>query len=323
MRRIWAPGRAVAILLCAGAGLAATACGDGRASEQDGPTASLQVTRDFGRETVISVPSTPLPHPPTVLRLLRDHGDVKTSWGGRIIDSIDGLQRHEVSPEAGHGTLWVLNVNGIEADVSPARYRVHPGDVVQWDLRDWFITLDVRATVGAFPETFTRGIFGRRFPVELKCAQPTARACLEVRRRFDEAGIETGRLHRSDRLPARGLPRRATVLVGSWDNWRTEAWPGAIDSGPDDSGVFARFTKRGDRLLLLDWNGDKHRAAPPGTGLIAAMRPTEEDLLWVITGANEAGVDRAAAALASPSLDGAFAVAVTPSGVEKLPLPPR
>jgi hypothetical protein len=75
-------------------------------------------------------------------------------------------------------------------------------------------------------------------------------------------------------------------------------------------------------MRLLDWNTRVVRNVGAGAGLVAAIQPTEEDLVWLVTGIDNAGVDRAARALNSRDLRDAFAVAVTADGVEKLPLPP-
>jgi di/tripeptidase len=50
------------------------------------------------------------------------------------------------------------------------------------------------------------------------------------------------------------------------------------------------------------------------------VRPTDTTLLWLVTGGDEAAVERAAAAFDVESLRDAFAVTVGPSGVEALPL---
>ncbi len=124
-------------------------------------------------------------------------------------------------------------------------------------------------------------------------------------------------------LPQSGEPQRARVLVGPWKSWRKRAWPSRIDAGPRYSGVFARFSPGAGELRLLDWNGHRVGAVGSGTGLVAAIRPTEEDLLWLVTGVDEQGVARAANALNARQLRDAFAVAVTDDGVQKLPLTPR
>ena len=54
---------------------------------------------------------------------------------------------------------------------------------------------------------------------------------------------------------------------------------------------------------------------------LGAMKPTEQDLVWLITGVDAAGVERAARALGSDELQNAFALVVTPERSYKVPLP--
>jgi hypothetical protein len=83
------------------------------------------------------------------------------------------------------------------------------------------------------------------------------------------------------------------------------------------SGVFARI---GSQLQLLDESGHVVRAAPPGSGLVAATSLEDQSVVWVVTGLDDAGVDAAAAAVDEQALRDAFAVAATPEGVVKLPV---
>jgi hypothetical protein len=53
---------------------------------------------------------------------------------------------------------------------------------------------------------------------------------------------------------------------------------------------------------------------------VAALRPTDIELVWIVTGVDDAGLLRAARALTRRSLRDAFAVAAGPGGVEKLPV---
>jgi hypothetical protein len=313
--------RAIGVLPILGA-LAIGGCGDDSA-EPSGPTVSQRVTRDFGHQLVGSEDGAPLAGNGTAMRLLKSYEDVKTAFSGLAIQSIDGLAaQYDPDPVTGDESTWALNVNGIEADEQPGKYRLYPGDVVQWDLRDWYVTLDVRATVGAFPQTFTRGVFGKRFPVRVVCERAST-ACARVKRVLRDAGVDTDGSRPSGGRPPRGQPQRARILVGSWARWRRGEWAARIDQGARYSGVFARFSPGGRDLRLLDWNAHRVRSEGAGTGLVAATRPTEEDLLWVVTGVDDLGVERAARALDAVKLRDAFAVAVTADGVEKLPLEPR
>lgn len=315
--------RVAAFVLVAltGAGLGA-GCGD--SAEPSGPTVTQRVTRDFGRELLGAQDAATLAGHRTVLQLLRQYEDVHLSEVGSAVEAIDGMKADwEQRSESDEQSTWALNVNGIEADEEPGRYRIYSGDVVQWDLRYWYVTLDVRATVGAFPETFTRGVFGRRFPVIVECAPSSEASCARVKAELHDAGVAVDGSQPSGGKPPAGQPQRARVLVGPWKRWRSRAWPERIDKGAAYSGVFARFSPNAKELRLLDWYAHRVRTEGVGTGLVAAMRPTEEDLLWLVTGVDERGVARAARALSTPQLQDAFAVAVTDAGVEKLPLTPR
>ena len=70
----------------------------------------------------------------------------------------------------------------------------------------------------------------------------------------------------------------------------------------------------------LDPDGDVVRDEGAGAGLVAALRPNDRELIWLVTGVDEAGVERAAAALRPRALRDAFAIATTADGIDKLPL---
>jgi len=287
-------------------------CGD------SGPTVTLSVSREFDRVPMVEREEAPLEGHGTVLRLLREHADAKLSQFGSVSE-VDGYAYRVERPNQ---RTWAINVNGIESDTYPAEYKLFPDDVVQLALRDWHVWLDVRATVGAFPETFSRGVFGRRFPVTVVCERPGSRPCRQVRQALRRAGVDPDGGDPPGPRPAELLPQRARILVGRWEHWRARARNVRMDEGPRYSGIFARFSPDGRELRLLDWNAHRVRAAGPGTGLVGAQRPTEEDLLWLVTGTDDVGVARAAAALDSPELHDMFAAAITADGPVALPLPP-
>lgn len=292
--------------------LATAGCGLGPGDEQGGDGASLRVTRDFGRETLSSSTTPKVREDQTAMRLLRADNDVQTRFGGGFVQAIDGV--------AGGGASetqdWFYYVNGIQADRGAAEYELSPGDVVQWDFRDWRETMDVRAIVGAFPEPFLHGLDGKRFPVRVECEDSESGACRRVKDVLIDAGVPaTGSV-----LGTTGTQNVVRVVVATWARARELNSAQVVEFGPRKSGVFARFTGKGERLELLDLDGDVVRTGGPGTGLIAALRPTDEELLWVVTGGSEQAVDNAAAAFDARSLRDAFAVSVEGDEVSKLPL---
>ena len=124
------------------------------------------MTRDFGRELLSSATRSKLREEQTAMRLLQRQQ--------RREDALRRPLRPVDRRPGGRGRRrlgdWFYFVNGFEADVGAAEYELSPGDVVQWDYRNWRGTPDVRAIVGAFPEPFVHGIEGKRRPVRVECA---------------------------------------------------------------------------------------------------------------------------------------------------------
>ena len=109
--------RRLALLLV----LALAGCGG------SGGSATLKVTRDHGRH-VLFVGKVPAGL--TAMQALERKADVKTSYGGRFVVSINGVS------SATHRD-WFWFVNGKLGDRSAAEVRLHDGDVELWDYRGW------------------------------------------------------------------------------------------------------------------------------------------------------------------------------------------
>ena len=293
--------------------LSLAGCGLGEGAERAGGGAELRVTRDFGRELLSRDSQEKLREGSTAMRLVQRGNDVETRYGGRFVQSIDGLK----GGGAGGSVDWFYFVNGLEADVGAAEYELSPGDVVQWDRRNWRGTPDVKAIVGAFPEPFLNGTEGKRRPVRVECADADE-ACATVKRTLRDAGVPaTG-----STLGASGTQNVIRVVVAPWRRARDLPSVKPLEGPSKRSGVFARFDEDGG-LKLLDQRGRIVREAGTGAGLIAALIPRDDELVWAVTGGSEGAVDAAASALDASTLRDAFAVAVTRSGAEKLPLGAR
>jgi hypothetical protein len=158
------PRRQFALLLAA-ASLALAGCGG---AERHAGTATLWVTRDRGSSVLVD---TSVPAGQTLLRALRSKAKVGTRYGGRFVQSIDGVD----------GSLakrrdWFWFVNGLAGDRSAVEYRLRPGDVAWWDYRDWTNDADVAVVVGAFPEPFVHGYAGNVRPAAVVYRRPADRA---------------------------------------------------------------------------------------------------------------------------------------------------
>ena len=307
--------RALASLACAAAAALSAGCGIGAGDERPGG-ASLRVTRDFGRAQLGSASTDRLREGGTVMRFLRSEFDVETRFGGGFVQSIDGL--------AGAGPSgrrdWFFFVNGVESEVGAGEYELSPGDRVQWDLRRWEAAMQVPAIVGAYPEPFRSGIQGKRRPVRVECEDVEAEPCRDAKAALKRSDVPVS----GSSLGAPGTETVTRLVVARWPQVRIVRGAPALEEGPEASGVFARFGGDGRSLELLDENGEVARTVRrgEGTALVAALRPREEELVWLVTALDAAGLAAGVAALEEKRLRDAFAVAVTGRTVEKLPLAP-
>lgn len=125
-------------------------------------SASLWVTRDRGA-TVLVVKTVPAGL--TAMQALDREADLKTTYGGRFVQSIE-----DVDGDVSKQRDWFWFLNGIEADRSAADYRLHAGDVEWWDFRSWQGDMREPVVVGAFPEPFLHGYLGKVRPVAVRYA---------------------------------------------------------------------------------------------------------------------------------------------------------
>ena len=179
----------------------------------------------------------------------------------------------------------------------------------------------VPAIVGAFPEPFLNGINGRRRPVRVECDDAESDPCRAAKDALDRVKVPVS----GSSLGAPGTENVTRLVVARWPAARIVRGGFTLEEGPERSGVFARFSKDGRSLDLLDADGDVARTvrAGDGTALVAALRPRADELLWLVTSLDAEGLAAGVRALRANALRDAFAVAVTGSTVEKLPLEQR
>jgi hypothetical protein len=87
----------------------------------------LKVTRDHGRQVLLVAR---VPAGLTAMQALQRKAEVKTSYGGRFVVSINGLSS---APRRD----WFYFIDGVLGDRSAAEVRLHDGDVELWDYRRW------------------------------------------------------------------------------------------------------------------------------------------------------------------------------------------
>ena len=276
----------------------------------------LRVTRDFGQHDAGSGRpdrsrcARATPHCASSSRSARSRrATAAASCSRSTASSGDQAAEHD----------WFYYVNGAEASVGAGDYGLSPGDVEQWDFHDWSATMHIPAIVGAYPEPFVHGLSGRRLPTRLECGDPRSACMHRGRRRAAARGVTA--TSSADRHLGAASGSCASI-VAKWSDLRTTG-PGRalLGRARPTSGVFARFDAAGTRCTLLDAAGaDAAASRRRARGSSRRTRPAGDSIVWLVTGADQAGVDRAAAVLTPAALADAFAVAATPSGPQRLPV---
>jgi Domain of unknown function (DUF4430) len=285
-------------------------CGLGAGSTPSG--VKLLVTSEFGARIL------PASHPlevkgqETAMSLLVRNYPVVTSDGGGFVQSVDKLSGGQV---AGQPVAWFYYVNGVEATKGAAATNVHSGDRIWWDRHDWSQTEGVPAVVGSFPEPFLNGVEGKRLPVRVECASVGGYACRTVAARLRALGVSPA----TGSIATKGDSGVLRVLVAPWTSIGARLGARSLTRGPRASGVYARFSTGGQELSLLDQEAHTTDTLSAGAGLIAATRQGEDAPVWLVTGTDSEGVERAAYAFDQSTLEDHFAVAVSAAGAIPLP----
>jgi hypothetical protein len=304
VKRRRSPAVAAALLLAA---LAAAGCGLGPGADLGG--VELRVTREYGSVPVLENEVGSVTESDTVMRVLEDEADVATRYGGGYVQSINGVGGTE---RGGQPYDWFFYVDGVESPVGAADYSLAGGERVWWDYRDWKATNTVPAVVGSFPAPLAGGYEGEGHPVVVDC-QGGGAACGATRSALQGEGVTI----------SSGSPRGAIrVLVGPWSRLRSNQAAALLEGGPAESGIFAGFAPGpgGTRLQGLDPEGNVARTFGADAGLVAATRLFGGAPVWLVTGADAAGVEAAAGALDEAKLRDHYAVVVEAGAAEPLPV---
>ena len=301
--------RAAITAIAIASAVAIAGCGLGAGPGTGG--VSLTVTSGFGTRQIAAVSATHVPGSETVMRMLERRFDVKTRYGGGFVESINGQTGTSSQRD------WFYYVNGVQAPQGAASTSVHHDDRIWFDLHDWQATDSIPAVVGSFPEPFTNGIGGKRYPTTIECGSNVGAACKRVTKALSSSGVPV-----AGQLIGTGSgPDTLGVVVGTWKQLAPEVAAELIAHGPGASGVYAHFSgPGGSSLQLLDPAGQVARTLGAGAGLVAATADSSSVPTWLVTGTDVAGVNAAAHAFNERALHDHFALAVEGGASYPVPL---
>jgi hypothetical protein len=293
-------------MIAAAAALAG--CGLQGGSASSGVT--LTVTRGFGARTVAARSYRSIPGATTVLGITQRSFPVRLTGRRPPVQAI-------ADATASSRDAWFLYINGSAVALGPAASSLHSGDQIWWDLHP--AAAATHSIVGSFPEPFVHGIGGKRLPTTLECASDVGQACRQVTAALEAIGVPV-----AVQAPGTGSGTDSlAVAVGTWADLRGEIVAELLQKGPSASGVFARFTRSGRSLELLNAQGAAVQRVTTGGGLVAAIGQGSTPPTWLVTGTDPAGVTSAAGALTPNRLHDRFALAISAGADTPLPVTSR
>jgi hypothetical protein len=298
------PRALAAVLITLATSLACAGCGFGLGLKPG--AVRLRVTQDFGARQLGFISLSKPAGGETDLELLKRRFPHVTTTSVPLGSTSSGILS-VTGPAAQPPKRWTLFINGVHAAKSAAETKVHKGDQVWLDVHDQSAAGTIPAVVGSFPEPFTSGINGQRYPTTLECSAGFKSECASVTREMRRAGVVA-----SPGGPGYGSgPDTLSINIGTWHQLYGEVAAELIKYGPGASGVYARFIDGGSRIVLENAAGQVVRTLGPDSGLIAATANSDDPApTWLVTGTDAAGVRAAVRALTARSLSGHFALAV-------------
>lgn len=244
---------------------------------------TLLITRDYGR-TILEEREVCAENK-AVLNILHEifPGEIETAYGGSYLCGIKDLK-------ATRGYDWFFYVNGFFADVGALDYFPTVGEKIWWDYHQWRIQRSANALIGCYPEPFLHGYQGKIKPTKIVYTPTQKAKAFELLDSLKSLGVQEidSEIFAAEFTPHQG-PR---LVIGKWSDLENNNYLQQLNQGFQKNG-FLHFT--GASLHLYDYQGEKLKELSGDVGVIVAFAAKAADLapLWLISGLNEKGVEKA------------------------------
>lgn len=286
------------------------------------PTARVLVTKDFGQELLVDK-MVDLEETTTALDALERAADVETGYGGGFVNGINGLNSDYTGTQSSK-TDWFWYVNGMQAKVGAADYTLRPGDVEHWDFHSWEWHYAVPAVIGDFPEPFLHGYAGKAAPTLIVCDPGFEQEVESLAEKLAVLGIKEVYIKTPSEL---GTDKTEcnVMIIATADSELIEELNS--DRLWNRAGFFARL--QSGKIVTYGSKGKVSAEYGPGCGLIqATQNPWNpkgigacENVVWMISGVDDAGVKAAAGTLTEGYADFRLAFGAVVSGEDTTKIP--
>jgi len=281
---------------------------------ETGLTVSVVITTNFGEPALVEQTVT-VEEGTSALDVLPQVTSVETKYGGGFVSSIAGLS----SRYGGTGSQkedWFFYINGMAVNTGAGAYLLFPGDVEHWDYHDWGFRQFIPAIIGDFPEPFLHGHGGKVYPTLVVYQDSREEAACRIADRLTELGVADIACRRLDELTADEQESGNLILLGDGEfepiKELNEPW--------NRLGFYAHFAD--GRLEVFDAAGQPVQDYDTGAGLIQATQNiwnpkgvgASENVVWMVTGLDEAGVSAAVDTLVGSECEFNHACAIVIAG---------
>lgn len=284
--------------------------------EPTGGTVSLRVTKEFGREVLLST-EVELPPETSALQALKQEIEVETDYGGEFISSIKGLDS-----KTGNNHLqdWFFYANGITANVGAGEYYPREGDILWWDYHAWEEGQITPSVTGAFPQPFINGYRGDKSKTEIFFTKSGKEPAKKVQEFLLDEGAE--HVNKEDYREANLVdPQGITLVIALWDEIKEDEYWDELQKHRERTGWFARLST--ENFTSLDFRGNKIQQYHQSTGaiLVTGSGLGDPHPIWLVTAMDNESLNNAVNLLTNNpcKLENTFGVLVKPDEVVKLP----
>ncbi len=287
------------------------------------PSARVVVTRDFGKQLMLSELVT-VDENTSAMDALMEVAEVETAYGGGFVSAINGISSQY---EGAHQEKkdWFFYVNGISSNVGALDYTLCPGDTEHWDFRNWGFHQFVPALIGDFPEPFLNGCRGVVYPALVVYQAGWREPAEQIAVRLDQLGVADVSVRSAGELTDSEKEISNLILVGTADFSLIDE----INYPWSRLGFYCHFQ---DGSLEV-FSGQGELAAEYGSGDAAGVvQATQnvwnpkgvgagENVVWMVSGTDEAGVEAAVNTLVGYPADFeyAFSVVIVDGEIVKVP----
>ena len=316
-------GRPLAVAMLALILIAALSGCSSQPSGETGTELTVRViaTQNFGKELMFDKMLV-VPDETSAMEALKQIANIETAYGGGFVNAINGVHSGHTGSQ-GAKMDWFIMANGIMANVGALDYTLHDGDVEHWDYHDWSFRMFIPAIVGDFPEPFLHGYEGEVRPTVIVYEEGLEDVARDLENSLKELGVADVSTENTSELTENDKQHSNLILLGTNDcdlvSELNQVW--------DRIGFFVHFD---DSTMIVHNEREEIEAEyRAGCGLLQATQSLWnpkgigvcENVVWMVSGTDMAGVKSAADALINQhdQFQYAYAVVIADGEIIKVP----